>query len=177
MTTPAYDNQTRNEVAIKLARIRPARPDWLDREFQIGRQLPAGDARYGFPQMIEYGAYQGHHFLASEILGPSVQNLLEYCGNGFDVKSIVMIARKTMLCLEQMHIRGLIHHDIKPHNMVLSDKGNKLYLIDFGLSQLIDPNAQTQRFAGTLQFAAHTALNDERKSPFALPFPSRFENK
>jgi serine/threonine protein kinase len=151
-------------VAIKLARIIPLRQDGLDREFEIGRLLPEGDNRFGFPRMIEYGTYQGHHFLVTELLGPSVENLLQYCGGGLSVKTIVMIARKTILCLEQMHTRGLIHRDIKPHNIVLSDKGNKVFLIDFGLSQALDPGAQQQQFAGTPIFSAPTALNNERES-------------
>lgn len=35
--------------------------------------------------------------------------------------------------LDQLHIKGLLHHDIKPDNIMV-DKSGKVYLIDFGLA-------------------------------------------
>ena len=54
-------------------------------------------------------------------------------------------------CLQYIHSCHIIHHDIKPENLLI-DKDDVLYLIDFGSSEQLDKNMITTRRIGTLTF-------------------------
>ena len=58
-----------------------------------------------------------------------------------------------ILCYLHAQTMPVIHRDIKPQNIILSDSG-KVTLIDFGISRLYDKNARTDTaFFGTQEFA------------------------
>jgi len=42
--------------------------------------------------------------------------------------------------LDQIHSKGIIHRDIKPHNIAYDPKTKNLKIIDFGLSEFYQPN-------------------------------------
>ena len=46
----------------------------------------------GIPKIHWYGREQGYNILAMDMLGPSLQDLLTYCGGRFSLKTILMIA-------------------------------------------------------------------------------------
>lgn len=76
---------------------------------------------------------------------------------------------KKIEILERMHLRGLIHGDLKPHNIALtctSPNTATIYLINFGLSRKIKPstnggsaNKWRRLFEGTPYFASIKALH------------------
>jgi len=48
--------------------------------------------------------------------------------------------KNILIGVEYMHSKGILHRDIKSENIMFCDKiSNKLKLIDFGLSDYIDP--------------------------------------
>lgn len=80
----------------------------------------------------------------------SVQNLLE---NGFlSVKKSCQIMIDILFGLEHAHINGILHRDIKPGNILLTNTG-QAKLSDFGLAYGL--SNQTFNFAG---YNAHLAL-------------------
>jgi serine/threonine protein kinase len=68
-----------------------------------------------------------------ELLG---SNLLEYkrAMVSFNTHSIYKIIFEIIEAIEEIHNRGVIHQDIKPSNILLSD--NEIKLIDFGTSRM-----------------------------------------
>lgn len=55
-------------------------------------------------------------------------------------------------CLKILHSEGIIHRDIKPSNLIL--QGEKMYLIDFGISRLVKNNSESDtNWIGTRGFA------------------------
>jgi serine/threonine protein kinase len=48
--------------------------------------------------------------------------------------------RQAALGLQHAHERGLVHRDIKPHNLLLTERG-VVKILDLGLAQLVEPAA------------------------------------
>ena len=67
-----------------------------------------------------------------------------------DIKRILM---QTVGAVGYLHQRQLIHHDLKPANIIITHNGGNVKLIDFGLSRT-DDDASPQPVAGTVHYVA-----------------------
>lgn len=72
-----------------------------------------------------------------EILGPSLQELFDFCEENWNFKTIFWVASQMIQRMETFHQKNFIHRDIKPENFLIGagKKQNVLYVIDFGLSK------------------------------------------
>lgn len=95
----------------------------------------------GFPKLIKQGISVENEFIymATDLMGPSLEDLFNLCGGKFSVKTSLMLFYQILELLESMHERLYIHRDLKPDNIMIGigDLSNVIHLIDFGLSRLV----------------------------------------
>ena len=67
-----------------------------------------------------------------DYLGPSLEDLFDFCGNKFSIKTVLMIGIQVLNRIEALHNSGYLHRDIKPDNFLIgtSDKKSRIYMID-----------------------------------------------
>lgn len=138
----------------------------LQKEADICRELEGGT---GFARFAWYGEEGEYFVLAQEFLGPSLHDLLTYCGGRFSLKSVLLIADQALARLEYMHNRKIVHRDLKPEHFLLGlgKQGSTLYLVDFGLTSqftgtswyLQDVPHKGLTFVGTRDYASLNAHN------------------
>jgi serine/threonine protein kinase len=81
-------------------------------------------------------------WLATEyIAGPSLQDAIEEFGP-MAGQDLVRLAAGVAEALAAIHNAGLVHRDLTPANVLLSDNGPRV--IDFGISRLIDEQGEAQ---------------------------------
>jgi serine/threonine protein kinase len=56
-----------------------------------------------------------------ELLGPNLENLLNYCGRRFSLKTVLLLADQLICRFQYIHSKGYIHRDVKPDNLLMGD--------------------------------------------------------
>ncbi len=74
--------------------------------------------------------------MATDMLGPNLEDLFNLCGRKFSLKTVLMIADASLSLIEYIHENHVIHRDVKPENFCVGLKNNShlIHIIDFGLS-------------------------------------------
>lgn len=131
-----------SKVAIKLEYKNMRHPQ-LVKEYQIlnifstnKKQEVIQQDNY-FPNVYYYGEEGDFNVMVMQLLGPSLEDLFEYCHYTFSLKTVLMLFIQCLTALQKFHEAGFIHRDIKPDNIVMGTglDGGKCYFIDFGLSK------------------------------------------
>lgn len=91
----------------------------------------------GIPKVYMNGILEDNNIMVMDLLGPSLEDMFNYCGRRFTLKTTMMLGIELITRLEFIHHRNFIHRDIKPDNFVIGtgERANVVYIIDFGLSK------------------------------------------
>ncbi|CAJ0609167.1 unnamed protein product [Cylicocyclus nassatus] len=78
-------------------------------------------------------------------------------------QAVVMIICQLCEAIDYIHEQNILHLDIKPENiMCVSQTGNRIKLIDFGLARYYDGTQELRYMAGTPEFAAPEVIKYEQ---------------
>ncbi|KAK7867277.1 hypothetical protein R5R35_000258 [Gryllus longicercus] len=160
------------EVAMKLENIKSGHPQLLY-ESKVYKVLNGG---VGFPRMRWYGSEDEYNVLVIDLLGPSLEDLFNFCSRRFTIKTVLMLADQMIARIEYMHSKSFIHRDIKPDNFLIGigRHCNTLFLIDYGLSKKYRDTRTRKHIAyredknliGTARYAsinAHIGIEQSRR--------------
>ncbi|KAL9077323.1 MAG: hypothetical protein Q9157_003390 [Trypethelium eluteriae] len=154
--TVGHDLKSGREVALKIEHQR-VDPSSLENEIEIYKTLSGGT---GIPQFYWHGYEGDFRVMAFELLGPNLENLLQYCNGKFSLKTVLMLADQLIPRCQYLHSKGFVHRDIKPENLLIGDgkQGNIVYVTDIGLAKEVgEPGLYQYSLIGTMRFASVNA--------------------
>jgi serine/threonine protein kinase len=135
----AFDEKLERRVALKIAHPVMMQDAGLRSRFIREGRTAAGVRHNGIVVVYDADSDGTYYYIASEFLdGRSLKEVLE--GGPLDVDRAVRITIDLAQALAQAHAAGVIHRDVKPSNVMIT-QGGEAKLIDFGLARL---NASTQ---------------------------------
>ena len=132
-----------NDKYKYIVKIEKKETDLLQDEYYIHSLLKNNPNYYNFVPKL-YGFYQDkyYNYLVLKKLGLSLDKVLKKIKFGLDSFSLNNIAEKTLKNIKFLHDNNILHQDLKPENIVLSQDYKNIYLIDFGLSKLYIKNGK-----------------------------------
>ena len=126
-----------------------------DRNFLVRFQREARIvARLEHPNIVpvyDFSEHEGTPYLVMRFVeGHTLKAVLIDAG-GLPLGQVVAILRPVCEALEYAHGQGVLHRDVKPSNVLLS-QGGKIYVTDFGLAKMVhsgDSTISHDRMIGT----------------------------
>ncbi len=149
-------------VALKLLAGELSDDPGFRARFQREGQLQAGLDHQHIVTVYEAGQSDHGLFLAMRLIaGPTLKDLI--LDGQLDSRRALRVLAQVAQALDSAHEAGLIHRDIKPQN-ILVDKGDHVFLADFGLIKAPDDAASltgTGQFIGTIDYVAPEQIQGE----------------
>jgi serine/threonine protein kinase/tetratricopeptide (TPR) repeat protein len=164
----AEQQSPKRRVALKVVRGGLLLDEAGIRLFQREAHALARLRHPGIAAIYESGATpDGHHFFAMELVdGLPLHDYLRERSNGLAIDAAEIRARLGLfleICdiLSYAHQHGVIHHDLKPSNILVlretsgrgdsSSRRSRIKLVDFGLARLVDSDATATLARSSLQ--------------------------
>jgi eukaryotic-like serine/threonine-protein kinase len=166
----AFDQRLERYVALKLLAEHLADDATFVSRFRREALSAARLVHPNIVQVFDFGFDEGHHqhFIVMEhVPGHSCAELLRDRGH-LDVDQAVEIVCQACRGLDYAHRNGVVHRDVKPGNLLVSD-ADVVKLADFGIARATDQSSITQvgSVLGTAAYLAPEQARGEEAGPQA----------
>ncbi len=130
----AEDTELGRRVAIKLLDERHAEDEQFVERFRREAESAAGLSHPNVVSVYDRGETEGTYFIVMEYLeGQTLKQLLIARGPT-PVRVAIDYTRQILQALDFAHRHGIVHRDIKPHNVMVAPDG-RVKVTDFGIAR------------------------------------------
>lgn len=149
----AHDNVLDRDVALKVMNSRYARDEEFVERFRREAQSAAGLAHPNIVSIYDRGESEdGTYYIAMEYLsGGTLKDRILKRG-ALPPKTAASVAAQIAEALKGAHDRGVVHRDIKPHNILITEAGD-IKVTDFGIARAASSSTMTK--TGAVMGTAH----------------------
>ncbi len=151
----AHDSLLERKVALKILHARFGDDEEYVERFRREARAVAQLAHPNIVTVIDRGEDAGRQFIVFEYVdGDDLKQLIDKTGP-LPIDQVVELGREIAAALAFAHERGIVHRDVKPQNVLLSDGRAKV--TDFGIARSLDVEhgvTQTGTVLGTSNYIA-----------------------
>lgn len=120
-------SESNEVVAIKMEPFGCDKPQ-LHLEYGFYKKLAS--IQRGVPKIFTFGPCGVWNALVMELLGPSLEKMLEQCGGKFSLRTVIQLTIQFLLMFRGIHDCGILYRDTKPANFVLGlPNTNKWWIV------------------------------------------------
>jgi serine/threonine protein kinase len=144
----AFDTLLERDVAVKVIRVDQFAPAVLERILKRFEREAKALARLTHPNIVhinDYGEQDGIPYLVMDYLPGGT--LKQRLGKPIPWQEAARLLIPVAEALEYAHEHGIVHRDVKPSNILLTEKGQPM-LTDFGIAKILE-SEETAELTGT----------------------------
>jgi eukaryotic-like serine/threonine-protein kinase len=148
----AEDTQLGRDIALKLLYRRFAEDTEFVERFRREASSAAGLQHPNVVQVFDRGQWDGTYYIAMEFLhGRNLKQIVRDHG-ALEPALAVELVIQILKAARFAHRRGIVHRDIKPHNVIVDDEG-RAKVTDFGIARAgASDMTETGSIMGTAQY-------------------------
>lgn len=157
----AKDLRLNREVAVKVLRSDLNREQTFVTRFRKEALAAAGLSHPGIVAVYDSGENPAPYIVMELLQGKTLRELI----NGpIDSKTAIQITEGILQALAYSHANGIVHRDIKPGNIMITDQGD-VKVMDFGIARALDDVSATMtatwNVVGTAQYLSPEQASGE----------------
>ena len=143
----AEDTHLQRRVALKVLHRRFAQDKEFVERFRREAESAAGLQDPNIVSVFDRGEFEGTYYIAMQYVeGPTLKQLID---RGLTPEQAVALIRQVLEAARFAHRKGVVHRDMKPHNVIVDDEG-KAHVTDFGIARAgVSEITQTGSVMGT----------------------------
>jgi serine/threonine-protein kinase len=144
----AYDTRLETEVALKFIRTEKLTLETMSRSLKRFEREAKALAQLTHPNIVpvmDYGEYDGKPYLVMPYLRGGT--LKQRLGKPLTYREAADLLAPIAHALDYAHQHNILHRDVKPSNILLTDTGQPM-LSDFGIAKILE-DEQTIDLTGT----------------------------
>ncbi|HSP17509.1 MAG TPA: serine/threonine-protein kinase [Thermoanaerobaculia bacterium] len=159
------DERDRGTYALKVLHAAAGGSSWSLKRFRREAEILGRIAHPAVPKIHDFGVVDDSMYLLTDFIdGTNLRDVIAGSG-ALPVGEVVRIGSEVADCLNAAHEHGVVHRDMKPHNVMLTRDG-QVRLIDFGVARDAAVNATaitaTGFTVGTPQYMSPEQFNGVR---------------
>ena len=156
------DDRDRGTYALKVLHAAAGGSSWSLKRFKREAEILGRIAHPAVPKIRDFGVIGDSMYLVTDFIeGTNLRDVIAG-GGALPVREVIRIGADVADCLNAAHEHGVIHRDLKPHNVMLTREG-QVRLIDFGVARDAAVNATaitgTGFTVGTPQYMSPEQFN------------------
>lgn len=160
-------------VAVKILRDEYCLDEAFVKRFKVEAQSAASLSHSNIVNIYDVGNDNRTHFIVMEYLeGKTLKEYIQEKGS-LDNSEILKISACIASALEHAHANHIIHRDIKPQNIIITNDG-KVKVADFGIARIVTEAtiAVGDMAAGSVHYIApeqaRGSITDEKSDIYSL---------
>ena len=158
----AEDVKLNRTVALKIPPLSVIQDKDKKARFFREAQTCAALDHPNITRIFEVDEFEGQDFICMEFVdGNTLTKTLKE--GPLEIKDVVEIAIQVCSALSQAHVKNIIHRDIKPDNIMMTE-GGEIKVMDFGIAKFMDTVTLTKEgeILGTVAYMSpQQAVGDE----------------
>jgi serine/threonine-protein kinase len=158
----AFDNKLLRSVAIKVyfqpSAGRTIKVDEIIREAQINARIEHAN----IVPIYDVIDYKNSALIIMRLLkGKSLEAIRLKKDESFEIHDAFKIMYQVLLAMDFAHKKGVVHSDLKPGNIFISD-ADEIFILDFGLAALLEVDSRDgSKLYGTPLYMSPEQINGE----------------
>ncbi|WP_331482119.1 Stk1 family PASTA domain-containing Ser/Thr kinase [Paraclostridium ghonii] len=165
----AFVYEARDKLLNRTVAIKVLRPEFVDDEefltkFKREAEAVASLSHPNIVNVYDVGEDGKVHYIVMELIeGQNLKDIIKNEGT-LDEYTALDITKQIARALGAAHRKGIIHRDIKPHNILISNEGRLVKVADFGIAKAVSSSTITS--TGSVIGSVHYFSPEQAKGKF-----------
>lgn len=165
----AFVYEAKDKLLNRTVAVKVLRPEFVDDAEFLGKFKREAEAvaSLSHPNIVnvyDVGEDGKVHYIVMELVeGQNLKDIIKNEGT-LDEYTALDITKQIARALGAAHKKGIIHRDIKPHNILISNEGRLVKVTDFGIAKAVSSSTMTS--TGSIIGSVHYFSPEQAKGKF-----------